>query len=483
MTNSTHEISRDFLLCSQDQEKTNRYAVKLYEGVRDLPIIDPHTHLVPRDIASNRRFENVSRLLLKDGREGDHYVWSLMGRAGVDEYYITGEASDQARFMAFAEVFPLMRDNPVYHWTSMVLQNLFNVDEELNKDNAEDIWNRCNSRLQQDGFSMCDLLKRMKVEVVCTTDDPCDSLEDHRNYLEKPGGFTRMLPTWRPDNAFEIEKSGYVDWVTKLAGCSRLEITGLDSLIAALRRRHDFFASLGCVASDHGIDCFYSDSFSDSQADAAIKKRLRGDALDPVEISRYKSAMLYHGALMDSEKDWVQQFHVGPRRNTSTWLQERHGPNAGGDAMGNETDIVRCESFLNKLQSEGVLGKVIIYPINPNDITKTEVMIGRFNRGIAAGDLFVGVPWWFNDHDAGLFSYFESVRCQSLLSRIPGMVSDSRSAVSAYRFDYFRRVLCRFIAELMGQGYPPLGTPEGIEERIKDLKKICYTNAKEYFGV
>ncbi len=445
---------------------------------RRMPIIDYHNHLSPKQVAEDFRAENITQLWLA----GDHYKWRAMRTAGVDERYITGDASDRDKFRMWAETVPQTMRNPLYHWTALELKRYFGVDTLLNPDTAPAIWDECNARMARDpeAFSARGLLAQRGVEVICTTDDPVDSLEYHKAYAAERTTGVRMLPAWRPDKVVAIDQpdafNAYVDRLGEVAGHG---IRTFSNLLDALHERQRFFALAGCSVSDHGLDTFYGEEFTDERLGAIFGKARKREALSVEEVRVFKSGMLYHLAVMNHEQGWVQQFHIGPLRNNRTALLRSFGPDAGCDSLDDQPVAQAMGRFLDRLDRDGLLAKTIFYNLNPKDGEVMAAMAGNFNDGQTAGKMQYGAAWWFSDHLDGMERQMNIVSDYGLLSRFVGMLTDSRSFLSFPRHEYFRRLLCRMLGRDIEQGLLPGCELPAIGGMVED---ICYRNAKAYFG-
>jgi glucuronate isomerase len=463
-------IHDDFLL----QTDT---AKRLYhDHSKALPIIDYHCHISPEYIAADRRFSDLGQLWL----EGDHYKWRAMRANGIDEKYVTGkDTTFREKYDRWAETVPYTMRNPLYAWTHLELRRVFGVDKILNPATAAEIWEECTALLQQPGFSARGLMKKFNVEVICTTDDPADSLEHHLA-LKKEGFEIRVLPAWRPDKAMAVEDpEPYRNYISKLSEVSGVDIKSFDNLIEALRKRHQFFADAGCKLSDHGIEQFYADDYSEKDIDAIFRKVISGRNLSLDEVTKFKSAMLYEMALMDWEKGWTQQFHYGAIRNNNSRLLNTLGPDTGFDSIGDFTVARSLSRFLDSLDIEGKLAKTILYNLNPRDNELIATMIGNFQDGSVAGKMQFGSGWWFLDQETGIINQLNSLSLMGLLSRFVGMLTDSRSLISYPRHEYFRRVLCNMIGDDIEKGKMPASEFSTISMIVEN---ISYYNAKNYFG-
>lgn len=461
-------MDQDFLL----QTET---AKQLYhESAKHLPIIDYHCHLNPREVAQDHRFRSITELWLG----GDHYKWRALRTNGVDERYITGDASDWEKFQKWAETVPYCMRNPIYHWTHLELRTAFGIEKLLNPDTAREIYDECNEKLQQPRFSARGLMQRYNVEVVCTTDDPADSLEYHSQTRES-GFQVKMLPTWRPDKAMAIEDpAAYRSYVEKLGAAAGMEIKTYGQLLEALQIRHDFFGSLGCRLSDHGLTEFYADDFTETEVAAVFAKVMDGRAATADEMSKFRSALLLEFGRQDARAGWTQQYHYGPIRNNNTKMMQRLGPDTGYDSIGTVDTAASMARFLDRLCREDSLAQTILYCINPSDNEMLATMIGNFQEGPVPGKIQFGSGWWFNDQKDGMERQLNALSLLGLLSRFVGMLTDSRSFLSYPRHEYFRRTLCNIIGNDVENGELPVQEMERIRGMVQD---ICYYNAKRYF--
>ncbi|RYY57564.1 MAG: glucuronate isomerase [Chitinophagaceae bacterium] len=450
-------------------------AERLYHGfAKDLPIIDYHCHLPPEQIAADTSFENITQLWLA----GDHYKWRGMRANGVDETYCTGGASDWEKFRAWAGTVPYTMRNPLYHWTHLELQRYFGINELLDAGSARRIYDACNEQLKSKEFSVRNLLRRMNVEVVCTTDDPVDSLAHHQ--VIKDSGFEiPVLPAFRPDKAMNTgDTTAFNQYVTALGAASGMAIEGFDDYLAALRKRHEFFATMGCVISDHGIEEFYADDYSDEEISGIFNQARSGIHLDSTKVNKFRSAMLHQFALWDWEKGWVQQYHFGVIRNNNTRMMKSLGPDTGWDSMGDFNHAKNTAKFLDRLDRENKLTKTILYNLNPSDNEMLATMTGNFNDGSSAGKIQWGSAWWFLDQKDGMTRQLNTLSTMGLVSRFVGMLTDSRSFLSFPRHEYFRRIVC----DLFGDDVEAGELPDDIEWLGKLVQDICYYNAKNYFN-
>ena len=454
----------------------NKTAQALYHGIAaDLPIIDYHNHLPPDEIAKDVNFINITQIWLA----GDHYKWRAMRTCGVDEKYITGNASDKEKFLAWAETVPKTLKNPLYHWTHMELAYPFDITNRLlNSETAEDIWNECNEMLQAPEFSARNLLKNNRVEVVATTDDPTDSLEHHQAFQNEKDSEFLMVPTFRPDAGMNIEDSRkFKAWVEKLEKTAGQTVLSFSGLMDALKKRHDFFHELGCRASDHGVAEPFSEPFTDEQCEKVFHLAMSESPVSQSDARSFKSAFLYNCGLMDHEKEWVFQLHVGALRNNNSRMMQQLGPDTGFDSMGDFEMAHPLSRLLDRLDSQNKLPRTVLYNNNPSDNELFATMIGNFQDGSIPGKIQHGPPWWHLDQKDGIEKQIESLSNMSVLSEFIGMTTDSRSFLSFSRHDYFRRILCNIIGSDAENGLIP-----NDMDLLSDLvEKICYSNVKHYF--
>lgn len=455
-------------------------AQQLYhEQAAGLPIIDYHCHLDPAMIARDHRFSSITELWLG----GDHYKWRALRSNGVDERFITGkDTSDWEKFEKWAETVPYTFRNPLYHWTHLELKTAFGITDRLNPETARDIFEKCNDRLQNDpSMTARGLMRRYNVEVVCTTDDPVDSLEHHKAIADS-GFEIKVLPTWRPDKAMAVENpEAFRAYIDRLAEVSGTTISSFNDMVDALQHRHDFFESMGCRLSDHGLEEFYADDFTDDEINAIFDKVYAGHKLTAVEARKFKSKMLLVFGEMDHDSGWAQQFHYGTIRNANSRMMSLIGPDTGFDSIGEFATATSMARFLDRLNSRGKLGKTILYNLNPaaNEVIAT--MIGNFQDGSVPGKIQFGSGWWFNDQIDGMQRQMNALSLLGLLSRFVGMLTDSRSFISYPRHEYFRRTLCNLLGNDIEAGLIPYTGYE--KERVDAMvRDISYFNAKNYFN-
>ncbi len=462
----------NFLL---DTEAAQRLYHEYAEG---LPIIDYHCHLIPEYVASDHKFPNLSKIWL----EGDHYKWRAMRTNGVDERFCTGmDTTDWEKFEKWAETVPYTMRNPLYHWTHLELKTAFGVEKLLSPATAREIYNHCTAMLQTPGRTARGLMRHYNVETVCTTDDPIDSLEYHKQV--KDDGFeVKMLPTWRPDKAMAVEvPADFRAYIEKLSEVSGNAINTFADVIDALQIRHDFFASMGCRLSDHGIEEFYAEEYTPDEIETIFKKVYdREEYLTAEEIRKFKTAMMVEFAIMDHDAGWTQQFHYGAIRNNNSRMMAQLGPDTGFDSIGDFTVAKKMSRFLDMLASRDKLGKTIIYNLNPRDNELVATMLGNFQDGrYGAGKIQFGSGWWFLDQKDGMEKQMTALSNLGLLSRFVGMLTDSRSFLSYPRHEYFRRTLCNLLGTDIEKGLLPASEIDFIGREI--VAKVCYGNAKEYF--
>jgi glucuronate isomerase len=453
----------------------SKAAEELYHGyAKDMPIIDYHCHLPPADIAADRSFENMTKIWL----DGDHYKWRAMRAHGVDERYCTGDATDYEKFEKWAETVPHTLRNPLYHWTHMELRRPFGIDKLLNPSTSKDIYEQGSAMLQSKEFSARNIMRHFRVEVVCTTDDPVDSLEHHQQ-IRDDGFEIRVLPTWRPDRAMMVDQPVvFNSYVGSLEKAANFSISSFRSFLQALQVRHDYFHQMGCRLSDHGLEMIISDDYKDEEIEGIFFRVRQGILLSEEDRRKFKSAMLYHLAVMDHEKGWVQQFHLGALRNNSTRMFKALGPDKGFDSIGDFETGRPLGRFLDRLDMGNRLAKTILYNLNPRDNELIATMAGNFNDGTIPGKMQFGSGWWFLDQKDGMIKQINALSSLGLLSRFVGMLTDSRSFLSYPRHDYFRRILCNLLGTDMEKGEMPYDM-ELVGGMVKD---ICYNNARSYFG-
>lgn len=454
---------------------TNRTAERLYhEYAKEMPIIDYHNHLIPEQIANDVSFENLTQVWLY----GDHYKWRAMRTNGVNEDYITGSKSDFEKFEKWAETVPYTMRNPLYHWTHLELRRYFDVNDILSGTTAKKVYDACNAKLATPEFSVRGLLNKMKVEAVCTTDDPIDSLEHHQK-IAAEGIALQVRPTFRPDKAMAADDvAGLNEYINKVEKVTNLSISDFDTYLKALKQRHEYFDKNGCRVSDHGLEQIYAEDYTDEEISKIFLKIRSNGALIEQEVLKFKSAMLVHFAKWDHSKGWVQQFHLGALRNNNRRMLSILGPDTGWDSIGDFSQGRQLSKFLNGLDTSDQLAKTVIYNLNPADNELIATMIGNFNDGSVAGKVQFGSGWWFLDQKDGMIKQMNALSNMGLISRFIGMLTDSRSFLSYPRHEYFRRILCNLFGEEVENGE----LPNDIEWIGKVVKDICYYNAKNYIS-
>ena len=460
-------IHEDFLL-------QNKTAIILYhEYAKNMPIIDYHCHLDPNEIAQDKRYRSITEVWLG----GDHYKWRAMRTNGVDEEAVTGSAPDKEKFLKWAETMPYLVGNPLYHWTHLELKRYFDIDMLLGPDTAEEIWELCNQRLRQPDFSARGIIMRSNVAVICTTDDPVDTLEYHRHIREDPSFKTKVLPAFRPDRAVNIEKQDFRDYVQKLSAASGMPIRTLIDFYAALERRISYFHENGCRLSDHALEPPVFVPGTEREADEVFRKALHGHKLTDQEIAMFKTRTLLFLGSQYAEWGWVMQLHIGTQRDNNTRMFEKLGPNTGYDMMSDYTYSLPLTKYMDTLDREGLLPKTILYVINPRDNEMIATLAGCFQGDGIPGKIQFGSGWWFNDQKDGMIRQMIALASMGLLSRFVGMLTDSRSFLSYTRHEYFRRILCNMLGTWVETGEAP--DDMGLMGRI--VQDIAYYNAMNYF--
>jgi len=462
-------ITEDFLL-------QGRAARRLYhEYAQEVPLLDFHCHLPPRDIAENRSFNNLTEIWL----DGDHYKWRAMRADGVAEEFCTGNAAPFEKFLAWARTVPHALRNPLYHWTHLELARYFEIDDLLGEETAADIWNRTNRRLLEEEMSVHGILSKFHVSAVCTTDDPTDSLEYHEQ-ISASGIPTLVFPTFRPDAAMRTEEPlVFSEWVEKLAASANVDITRFSDFLDALRIRHDFFHRHGCRLSDHGLNQCYSASCGDHEAAALFQKALEAKQLSADESAKFAGYMLLFFGRLDAEKGWTKQLHLGALRSVNTRRTRELGTDKGFDSIGDWNQAEALCSFLDKLDQERSLPKTIIYNVNPADNYAVATAIGSFQEGPVAGKIQFGSGWWFLDQKEGIEWQLNALSNTGLLSRFVGMLTDSRSFMSFPRHEYFRRILCNLLGREVESGELP--NDEALLGTL--VQNVCFRNAEQYLGL
>lgn len=462
-------MDEDFLL-------NNETAVKLFHDYASKsPIFDFHCHLNPKDIYEDIRFKNITEVWLY----GDHYKWRLMRSNGVDERYITGDADDYSKFLEFAKTIPMAIGNPVYHWTHLELQRYFGINELLNEKTAPVIWEKVNSMLNSSEFSVKNIIKKSNVKILCTTDDPTDSLEYHKLLKEDDNFDVKVLPAFRPDKGINIDKDDFKDWVKKLGEVCGKAIESYDDYLDALNSRLEFFDSYGCRLSDHALDFVAYEESTKEEVDEIFKKALKGEKLSQIEVDKYKTSVLQFLGKRYKELGWAMQLHIAALRNTNTRMFKKLGPDTGYDSINDVNIAYPLSKLLDSLESTGSLPKVILYTLNPKDNYVLAALMGSFQGEGIPGKMQFGSAWWFNDNIDGMTEQMKTLANVGLLSKFVGMVTDSRSFLSYPRHEYFRRILCNLIGEWVEKGE----VPDDIGLLGKIVQDISFNNAVNYFGV
>ena len=459
-------LDKDFLLESMP-------ACTLYhEYAAPMPIFDYHCHIPPSDILTDRQFCNLTEIWLG----GDHYKWRVMRACGVDERFITGDAPAEEKFGAWARVVPRIVRNPLYQWTHLELRRVFGVDELLNPDTAREIYSHCTSLLGKKEFSARSIIRKFRVEALCTTDDPSSTLEEHRKIRES-GFETIVAPAFRPDRALEGHlPERFNPWLERLAELAEVRIDSFGRFMECLWKRHQFFHDNGCRLSDYGIETCYASDWSSAQVEESFTLLRSGRALSGEALLRFRSAVLYELLSMDASQGWTQQLHLGAMRNNNSRMMARLGPDTGYDAMGDFEQGRHLSRLLDKLERTGKLGKTIVYSLNPRDNDMIPSILGCFQDGTVPGKMQMGSAWWFTDTKDGMTRQIEALSAVGVLSRFVGMLTDSRSLLSYPRHEYFRRILCNIIGGDVERGE----LPEDYSLLGGMVRDICYNNAKEY---
>lgn len=462
-------IHDDFLLSTPS-------ARRLFHGyAKDEPILDYHNHLPPKDIAENRQFRNLFEIWL----EGDHYKWRAMRANGVDERLCTGGADPLEKFIAWARTVPETLRNPLYHWTHLELKRYFNVDELLDESSAVRIWEKCNAQLATDAFRTQGILRKFNVKALCTTDDPTDNLEHHLQ-LAASGFNVKVYPAYRPDKALQVHvPEAFNGWVAKLEAAANVSIGSYQAFLDALKSRHDFFHSVGCRLSDHGLNHCFADFTTEETAGAIFDRARSGQGASPAEHAQFASNLMLHFGRWDAEKGWTKQLHLGARRGVNSRMAKLLGPDTGFDSMGDWRQIDSLGAYLDRLEQESALPKMIIYNNNPVDNYAFATMIGNFQDGRTPGKIQFGSGWWFLDQKEAMEMQLNALSNVGLLSRFVGMLTDSRSFMSFPRHEYFRRTLCNLLGAEMERGE----LPGDIAMVGSMVRRICYANARDYLGL
>ena len=460
-------MDKDFLLSTQSaKDLYHNYAAKM-------PIVDYHCHINPQEIYEDRKFDTITQVWLG----GDHYKWRQMRSNGVEEKYITGDATDREKFQKWAETMPKLIGNPLYHWSHLELQRYFGYTGYLNGDTAEEVWNLCNEKLHQDSMSVRNLIRQSNVTVICTTDDPAETQERHQKIAADSSFEVKVLPAWRPDKAMNVEKPDFAAYIAKLSAASGMEIKDFASLKAALKNRMEFFTSQGCCVSDHALEYVMYVPADDAELDAIFAKSVSGKAVTKEEELKYKTAFMIFAAKEYNRMGWIMQLHYGCKRDNNAFMFEQLGPDTGFDCINNYAPSAQMADYLNALSATDEIPKTIIYSLNPNDNASIGTILGCFQSQYP-GKIQQGSAWWFNDHKTGMTDQMTSLANLGCLGNFIGMLTDSRSFLSYTRHEYFRRILC----ELVG-GWVDNGEYPDDQKALKEIiEGISYNNAMNYFG-
>ena len=460
-------MDADFLL-------TSDVAKKLYhEYAAVMPIIDYHCHINPQEIWEDRKFENITQVWLG----GDHYKWRQMRSNGVDEKYITGDATDREKFQKWAETLERLIGNPLYHWSHLELKTYFGYEGYLNGETAEEVWNLCNEKLAQDDMTVRNIIKKSNVKLICTTDDPIDTLEFHKKIAEDQTFDVKVLPAWRPDKAMNLEKPEYLDYLAKLSAVSGVEVNSFAALMEALKVRLDYFEAAGCSVSDHALEYVMYAPASDEEIEAIFAKRLAGGTVTKEEELKFKTAYMLVLGKEYNKRDWVMQLHYGCKRDNNTFRYSQLGPDTGYDCINNYAPSAQMADFLNAFAITDELPKTILYSLNPNDNASIGTILGCFQNAKTIGRIQQGSAWWFNDHKTGMQEQMISLANLGTLSNFVGMLTDSRSFLSYTRHEYFRRIMCELIGGWVDNGE----YPEDYKALERIVKDISYNNTNRYF--
>ena len=461
-------MDKDFLLSTPTAQKL------YHDFAENTPILDYHCHINPKEIAEDRKFENITQVWLG----GDHYKWRQMRSNGIDEYYITGSASDREKFQKWAETLEKAIGNPLYHWSHLELRKYFGYEGYLNGETAEEVWNLCNAKLQEDSMTVRNLIKQSNVKLICTTDDPVDSLEWHKVIADDKTFDVQVLPAWRPDKAMNLEKPEYLDYLKTLSEVSGVEVKSFKDLMKALSLRMDFFASMGCCVSDHALEYVMYAPASEEEIEKIFAGRLNGGSVSREDEMKFKTAFMTAVGKEYHKRNWVMQLHYGCKRDNNVFRYNQLGPDTGFDCINNYAPSAQMADFLNALSSTDELPKTIPYSLNPNDNESIGTILGCFQGPETVGKIQQGSAWWFNDHKVGMMNQMISLANLGLLSNFVGMLTDSRSFLSYTRHEYFRRILCELIGGWVENGE----YPDDYKALEKIVKGISFNNAVNYFG-
>lgn len=460
-------MDKDFLLSTETAQKL------YHEYAEVMPIIDYHCHINPQEIFEDRKFENITQVWLG----GDHYKWRQMRSNGVEEKYITGDATDREKFQKWAETLEMAIGNPLYHWSHLELKTYFGYEGILNGDTAEEVWNLCNAKLAEDSMSARNIIRQSNVTLICTTDDPADSLEWHIKIKKDDTFDVKVLPTWRPDKAMGLEKADYLDYIDKLGDASGVKIDNFKSLLEALQVRMDFFEEVGCRISDHGLEYVFHKPATAEEIEAIFAKRLSGETVSREEELKFKTAFMIAMGRAYNKKGWAMQLHYGVKRDNNQSIFRKLGPDAGIDCINNFAPSSEMADYLNALAETDELPKTILYSLNPVDNAAIGTIIGCFQDSSAVAKIQQGSGWWFNDNKTGMIEQMTSLANLGLLGNFIGMLTDSRSFLSYTRHEYFRRIMCELIGGWVENGE----YPADYKALEKIVKGISYNNAVRYF--
>ena len=460
-------MDEDFLL-------TTDVAKKLYHNyAENMPIIDYHCHINPQEIWEDRKFDNITQVWLG----GDHYKWRQMRSNGIDEKYITGDASDREKFQKWAETLEKLIGNPLYHWSHLELKRYFGYEGYLSGETAEEVWNLCNEKLSQDDMTVRNIIRKSGVELICTTDDPVDSLEYHKKLAADESFDVRVLPAWRPDKAMNLEKPEYLDYLKKLEEVSGITIDSYASLMKAFKVRMDYFAEVGCSVSDHALEYVMYVPVSAEEIEEIFQRRLSGAYITKEDELKFKTAFMLELGKEYNRRNWVMQLHYGCKRDNNVLRYRQLGPDTGYDCINNYAPSAQMADFLNALSETDELPKTILYSLNPNDNASIGTIIGCFQNEKTIGRIQQGSAWWFNDHKTGMTDQMVTLANLGMLSNFIGMLTDSRSFLSYTRHEYFRRIMCELIGKWVDNGE----YPEDYKTLEKIVKGISYNNVVQYF--
>lgn len=462
-------MDENFLLTTDTAKEIFNY------GAKDTPIFDWHCHLSPKEIYENRTPRDIAELWLG----GDHYKWRAMRGYGVDEKYITGDSAPYEKFLKYAETLSYCIGNPLYHWTHLELQRYFDIHEPLSHKSAPAIWEKCNEKIRNGGFTPRELIEKSNVAYVCTTDDAADSLEYHALLKEDKSFKCKVLPAFRPDKAFLIDSPVFISWVKAMENAAQMEIASFKDLKNALGKRIDFFESMGCRASDHALMyCPYSEA-TDEELEAIFTKALAGEKFTTDELDKYRTAILQFLGREYAKKGWVMELHLGAMRNNNTKMFERLGADTGFDSVADCQIAEKLSRFMDSLEKDGLLPKTVLFTLNPKDNTVLGTMLGNFQSAEAQSKIQFGSAWWFNDHYDGMRKQLADLAALGVLGKFVGMITDSRSFLSYPRHEYFRRILCEMLGDLVEEGKYPCD----IAFLSQVVADISFNNAKKFFGI